>query len=127
MKKMVLGGCVLILGMGSLVAAIPNKSAVVTAVSTATANCGSVASTRVNGSFTNAALQAMGISSITMSGPIVRNADLSTNPPHNGSGDGTATVTQTGVCTVTTDDSGNVSTSPVYTTSTSTDQCSNGE
>ena len=65
----------------------------------------------------------MGISSISMSGPIVFNTDLSANPPHTGKGDGEATITQTGVCKVVSDSQGNVSTTPSYTSTSSTKAC----
>ena len=107
-------------------AAVPNQSATVTAVATGTAGCGQVAEAQVNGSFSNRALQAMGISSISMTGPKAYNSDL-TGEIHKGVGSGSATVTQTGVCVVTTDASGNVSTSPSYSVSRSTIPCETGE
>ena len=102
-------------------------TAVVTAISTATAKCGATATTRVHGNFTNGRLQEIGVSSVSMSGPIVSNTDLSANPPHTGQGDGEATITQTGVCTVTRDAQGQISVSPSYTSTSSTKACSNGE
>ena len=125
--KILVGLIITFACVNAISAAVPNRSAVVTAVSTASAKCGAVASTRVHGNYTNNALQNMGISSISMSGPIVFNTDLSANPPHTGKGDGEATITQTGVCSVVSDSQGNVITTPSYTSTSSTKACSNGE
>ena len=110
-----------------LSAAVPNRSAVVTAMSTSTCGCGGTAETHVSGSFSNAALTSMGISSISMTGPVSQNTDLAAAPPHLGYGGGRATVTQTGTCTVTTDSSGTPSVFPSYTTTYSTTSCVEGE
>lgn len=119
--------CVVFFSTVEVIAATPNSKATVTAISTNTAKCGKVAQTRVNGNYTNSALQSMGISSVSMSGPVAQNNDLSANPPHNGSGDGQATITQVGECHVTSDSTGKITVNTVYSDTKTTTQCNNGE
>ena len=133
MKKL-LGFFVMLIGFQQSIAApsatyrvVPNRRAVVTAISTATELCGKRAATQVKGNFTNTALQSMGVSSVYMSGPMVYNSDLVANPPHDGNGDGKATVTQTGNCEVISDNAGAITVNTTYSESTSTQPCRNGE
>ncbi len=110
-----------------LYAAVPGKRAVVTAIATSSCGCGEIASTRVDGDYTNSALVAMGISSVHMTGPEIHNEDLRKNPPHKGEGKGIATVTQTGVCEVITDSTGKVKLYPTYTPDKNTIPCEPGD
>ena len=99
--------------LGSIVLAtnawalVPDRTATVTALAIGTAKCGGIASAKIDGMYTNDSLKLMGLTSgIQITTDTYYNRELSGDPPHNGSGDGTAEIWVVAVCNLSTDSEG---------------------
>ena len=98
--------------LGSIVLAtnawalVPDRTATITVHVEGFAGCKNIATARVNRSYTNGAVEDMGLSGVVITTQVYENDGLTEDPPHNGSGDGVAEVAITVTCHLSTDENG---------------------